>query len=434
MAHSIVVTVICDGMRPDFVDDGLTPTLARLKREGTWFAAHRGIFPSVTRASSASIGTGSHPISHGLRGNSIGLPGPDGLVFHDVGKPEYHAAHRAHFGRWLDRPSLAARAAALGEAIHVSNASPGTAYFHDAEGHGHLFHRCLCHAPGRRDTGERLAAPAGWEGDRIAAARFISELLERRPPAATLWLSEPDKTMHAVPLGDPRHLAAMVLVDGLVGEVARAVDLLREAGHDVLLMVGSDHGHEAVTEVIPVERRLYDAGFKRTLDGGDILVAPQGSAAFVQFAPAAMDRIDEVVDWLGAQRWVAAVHHGEGLRRLGQAPAADMVMIEMAKSEGTNANGVPGLTAMAVRFSEAEEDVRRDCGMHGGRGPWESRPTLIAHGSGFEAGAISTAATSIVDLAPTAAAHLGLRLDGFDGRPLQHGPMAIECGEAARSA
>lgn len=425
MPHPIVVTVVCDGLRPDFVADATTPTLARLRREGTWFAEHHGIFPSVTRASSASIATGSHPISHGLRGNAIGLPGPDGLVFHDVGKPEYHATHFAHFGRWLDRPSLAERVAGAGGAIHVSNASPGTAFFHDAEGHGTLLHRCLCHAPGRIDTGERLAAPAGWEGDRIAASRFVHELLERRPAAATLWLSEPDKTMHAVPLGDPRHIAAMVLVDGLVAEVARTVDRLRDDGHDVLMMVGSDHGHEAVTEVIPVERRLFEAGFKRDLDSGDIVVAPQGSAAFVHFAAAALDRRDEVIDWLGEQHWIGDVHHGERLRRLGQSPAADLVMIEMAKTPGTNVNGVPGLTAMAVRFSEAEDDVRRDCGMHGGHGFWESRPMLLAHGSGFEAGAVSTAATSIVDIAPTAAAHLGLGLDRFDGSPLQHGPGGL---------
>lgn len=419
MPHPIVVLVVCDGMRPDFVDSALTPTLARLRREGTWFGDHRGIFPSVTRASSASIATGSHPISHGLRGNCIGLPGPDGLIFHDVGKPEYHAAHRAHFGRWLDRPSLAARVAGAGGAIHVSNASPGTAYFHDAEGHSTLFHRTLCHRPGRIDTGERLAAPAGAEGDRVATARFVAELLDRRPATATLWLSEPDKTMHAVPLGDPRHLAAMTFVDGRVAEVAAAVDRLRDDGHDVLLMVGSDHGQEAVTEVIPVERRLFEAGFKRDLDSAEILVAPQGSAAFVQFTAEAVDRAADVVDWLGEQPWVAAVHHGEGLAPLGQAPADDIVMIEMAKTDGVNLHGVPGLTAMAVRFSQDEDDIRRDCGTHGGRGAWESRPTLLAHGAGFEAAAITTTATSIVDIAPTAIAHLGLSCDGFDGRPLQ---------------
>lgn len=420
MTRSMVVTVICDGMRPDFVTDETTPGLMRLRRAGTWFDAHAGIFPSVTRASSASIATGCLPASHGLRGNCIALPDGDGLVFHDVGKPEYHAAHRDHFGRWLTRPALAERVTgAGGTALHVSNASPGTAYFHDAEGHGTLLHRTLCHEPGRVDTGERLAAPPGAEGDRVCAARFVDELLARRPTAATLWLSEPDKTMHAAPLGSPRHLAAMALVDELVGHVADAVDRLRDAGVEVLFMVGSDHGHEAVSEVIPVERRLFEAGFKRALDSDEIVVAPQGSAAFVHFARSALDRRGEVAAWLADQPWVDAVHHGEDLGRFGQSPGDDLLAVEMAKTDDVNSHGVRGLTAMAVRFSEDEDDVRRDCGTHGGRGPWESRPTLLAIGGGFPAGAVVTEPTSITDLAPTALAHLGLSVGACDGRPLQ---------------
>lgn len=425
MPRPMVVTVICDGMRPDFVSDATTPTLMRLRREGVWFDAHAGIYPSVTRASSASIATGCRPASHGLSGNCTALPEGDGLVFHDVGKPEYHAAHRAHYGRWLTRPALAERVArAGGAALHVSNASPGTAYFHDAEGHGALFHRTLCHEAGRVDTGERLAAPAGGEGDRVAAARFVEELLARRPSAATLWLSEPDKSMHAAQLGGPRHLAAMSLVDELVGKVAEAVDRLRDAGFDVLFMIGSDHGHEAVTEVVPIERRLFQAGFKRTLDGGDVVVAPQGSAAFVHFAPSALDRRAEVAAWLAEQTWVGVVRRGEDLAPLGQSPNASLLAVEMAKQDGVNAHGVPGLTAMAVRFSEDEEaeddedERRRGCGTHGGRGPWESRPTLIATGGGFAAGLAVRAPTSIIDIAPTALAHLGLPLDAIDGHAL----------------
>jgi len=105
MTHAMVVTVICDGNRPDFVTDATTPAMAALKRAGTWFANQRGIFPSATRASSASIATGSHPISHGLRGNCMGLPIPGGFEFHDAGKPEFFDTYRQHYGRMLARPA-----------------------------------------------------------------------------------------------------------------------------------------------------------------------------------------------------------------------------------------------------------------------------------------------------------------------------------------
>ena len=120
----------------------------------------------------------------------------------------------------------------------------------------------------------------------------------------------------------------------------------------------------------------------------DIVVASQGSSAFIHFADYALSRRDEVADWLGRQSWAGRIIKGENLAELGQIPAADVLAVDMAKSEGSNCNGVPGLTAMAVRFSDNEDAIRRDCGMHGGLGPRETQPTLIAVGNGFPAGGV----------------------------------------------
>lgn len=418
MPHAIVVTVIIDGNRPDFVSDATTPTIAALKRAGTWFDAHRGIFPSATRASSASIATGSFPLNHGLRGNSLGLPIPGGHEFHDAGKPEFFDTYRRHFGRMLGRKAVAEHVADHGGALLASNVSPGAAWFHDSYSHGHMLHRELSYAPGRIAI-DGIEAPAGKVGDIAMTDRFIAFLSERKPAVATLWLSEPDKSMHAAPLGSPTHLAALAHVDAQVARVTTEVERLRDGGHDVLFMIGSDHGHEAVTEVVPVERRLFEAGFKRELDGPEIIVAPQGSAAFIHFGGAALDRRGEVADWLAGQSWVETVFMGEDLADLGQIPGDDLIAIDMAKTDGANINGVPGLTAMAVRFSEDEDDVRRDCGMHGGRGRYETNPTLLAIGAGFAAGTVRTAPSSITDIAPTTLAHLGIDGAVCDGRALQ---------------
>src|SRR5262249_8227961 len=143
---------------------------------------------------------------------------------------------------------------------------------------------------------------------------------------------------------------------------------LCDRGHDVLLFVGSDHGHEAVTDTIPVERRLFEAGFKRELDSPELVGAPSGSSAFIHFGGDALSRGGQVRGRLAEQSWAGRIIKGEDLAELGQAPAADMLALDMAKREGRNRNGVPGLTAYAVRFSEDEDEVRRDCGMHGGLG------------------------------------------------------------------
>lgn len=422
MPHPIVVTVICDGHRPDFVSDETTPHMARLRRAGTWFANHRGIFPSATRASSASIATGSWPRSHGLRGNTVALPVDGGHEVHDAGKPEFYDAYRDHFGRLLARRSLAERVAPLNGALLCSNVSPGAAFFHDSYGHGTLLHRELSYAPGRQPLTETIDAPPGSIGDALLADRFLAVLASNPPSIATLWLSEPDKTMHAFPLGSPEHLLALRAVDDHVGAIGEAVERLRDKGYDVLFLVGSDHGHESVTETIPVERRLFEAGFKTSLESSEIVVAPQGSSAFIHFGASSLSRRAEVASWLGGQPWAGRISSGEDLAELGQIPGDDLLAVDMAKSPGSNRNGVPGLTAMAVRFSEQQDAIRRDRGMHGGLGAYETQPTLIAVGRGFEAGASITKTSRIIDIAPTALAHLDLPLDELDGTALQKWP------------
>lgn len=418
MPHPIAVLVICDGNRPDFVTDETTPHMARLRRAGTWAAAHKGIFPSATRASSASIATGCHPLSHGLRGNAVALPVEGGFALHDAGRPEFFDTFRSHFGRGLMRPSLAERVSGLHGAIIGSNVSPGAAFFHDGESHAHMIHRHLSYTPGRKPVDPVPAGP-GIEGDTAVTSRFIDMLLDRRPSTATLWLSEPDVSMHAAPLGSAVHLKALRKADALVGRVDEAVGRLRDAGHDVLLLVGSDHGHESISKVVPVERLLFEAGFKSTLDAPDLMVVPQGGCAFIHFAGATLGRRAEVSDWLTQQSWVGEVFQGEALAELGQIPGVDVLAIDMVKSPDANINGIPGMSALATRFSQDEEDSLLHCGMHGGRGVYESSPVLIAVGYEFSASSMIAEATSIVDLTPSILQHLGQSVYGLDGTALQ---------------
>ena len=221
------------------------------------------------------------------------------------------------------RPSLSLRAATLQGALLCSNVSPGAAFFHDAEGDGELYHRELSYSRGRVPLACSIAAPAGAVGDAVLADKFTSILMERPPSVATLWLSEPDKTMHAFPLGSPEHLMALRAVDTHVGAVAEAVERLRDRGHDVLLLVGSDHGHESVTETVPVERRLYEAGFQgRPGKPGNC----RSASGIVGLHPFwwrwPVRGVREVAGWLGQQSWAGRIIKGEDLAELGQIPAA----------------------------------------------------------------------------------------------------------------
>lgn len=420
MADRRVVLVICDGHRRDFVRPELCPAIVDLGRSGRRFENHRGVFPSVTRASSASIATGCHPARHGLHGNTMGLPEGDGVVVHDVGPPAFRDAMRLALGRTLKTPTLAERLRDLGGAIVFSNVSPGAAYFQDPDGHGHVYHRAGSFAPGLVPiTGaDRLAIAKDASGDRAMAERFCLEVLrERRPALSVLWLSDPDATMHANELGGPAHRQAIASADSCVARVRATVDALRAAGEDILLIVGSDHGQETVTGAVEVERLLVEAGLKDSLESTEVAVASQGTSGLIYVTPRAASRRAAIEAFMRAQDWAEGVFAGDGLAEIGMAPEGHLHMaFSMAKTETANAHGCVGGSLIVAKAGAGET---LGLGQHGGTGRFEQAPFLVVEGVGFAPGTTCGEPTCIVDIAPTALAHLGVTADGMDGRALQ---------------
>ncbi|MBM3623295.1 MAG: alkaline phosphatase family protein [Alphaproteobacteria bacterium] len=417
MADRRVVLVICDGHRRDFVRPELCPAIVDLARTGRRFDNHRGVFPSVTRTSSASIATGCHPARHGLHGNTMGLPEGDGVVVHDVGPPQFRDAMRRALGRTLKTPTLAERLRDAGGVIVFSNVSPGAAYFQDPDGHGHVYHRAGSFGPGVTPIAP-LDIAKDASGDRAMAERFCGEVLrERRPPLAVLWLSDPDATMHAAELGGPEHLRSIASADSCVAQVRGTVDALRRAGEDILLMVGSDHGQETVTGAIEVDRLLVEAGLKDSLDSTDVAVASQGTSGLIYVAPRAAHRRAHIEAFVRAQDWVDGVFVGDGLAAIGMEPEGHLHMaFSMAKTDAANAHGCPGGSLIVAKAGAAE---KLGLGQHGGTGRFEQAPFLTIEGSGFAPGTVCADPTCIIDIAPTALTHLGMSADDMDGRALQ---------------
>ena len=414
------VVVICDGMRRDLISAQRTPNIWALKSRSRWFGAHRSVFPSVTRSSSASIATGCHPARHGLHGNTMALPEAAGYAVHNVGEPEFVERLRAATGRTLHVPTMAERLRERGGSIVFSNVSPGAAYFQDPDGHGHVYHRSGSYGPGRASlpASEHLTIAHDSAGDWMMTERFCAEVLrDRRPALALLWLCEPDHTQHDAVLGSPEHLAVMAAADRCVGEVAAAVDRLRAAGEDILFVVGSDHGHETIRASIPVERMLYEHGYKRALDSNDIVLAPQGTSGLIYFGDDASDRVSAVAAFLRTQEWAGRVLVENELERAGMRAAQGLrIGLSMAKDDGPNVHGIAGLSDVATRFEPTPRKI--GMGQHGGFGSYEQSPFLLASGNAFTPGDYA-GATCIVDIAPTVMRHLGHAADGMDGCALQ---------------
>jgi arylsulfatase A-like enzyme len=412
------VLVVCDSLRADMVDAATAPTLARLRGEAAHFTAFRGVFPSTTRTSAASIATGCRPSGHGLLGNTMVLDEGAGLACHSAGAPDFLDRLRRATGRALARPTLHERVRGLGAAVAMSNVSPGAAYVHDPEGAGYVYHRSGSFGPGRQRLRDGLAIDVGAEGDDAMTARFCDEVLAgRRPPYAVLWLSEPDHAGHHAPLGSPRHRAAIASADRNVARVLAAVERLEVTGDDILVGVCSDHGMQTIRRLIDVEARLVEAGFNESMSSGDVVVAPQGTAVIVHFSSAARARIDAAADWLRAQDFAGQVVRGEELAALGLPAGGTLaIAVSLAGDDEPNAFGIRGRSDVA-RSAFGGEYLPGD-GQHGGLGDYEQRPFLAMRGPGLAAGAHAGPA-SLIDIAPTILRHLHLPSEGLEGSALQ---------------
>ncbi|MGE0719029.1 MAG: alkaline phosphatase family protein [Alphaproteobacteria bacterium] len=416
------VLVICDGLRADMLDPVSTPHLAALAGRALSFARHRGVFPSVTRVTSASIATGSHPGRHGLQGNVMAIDEGGGLVALSVGDVDFRARLRRATGRTLHVPTLAERLAGHGGAIVMSNVSPGAAHFQDPDGHGWVYHRSGSARPGGAAVAadDELRVSHDAAGDTAMTERFCNDVLgARRPTLAVLWLCEPDHTGHGSPLGSPEYMTALAAADRCVGRVAATVAALPDAA-ETLLLVGSDHGHETVARAIRVDERLVAAGLKAAIDSRDVVVADNGSAALIHLADAARPRLDAILAFLEREDWVGEIHAGAALRAIGQNDATSLaVAVSLRKSAAANGYGIRGTTDRVLASGSTKERI--GWGDHGGLGEYEQRPFLMAHGAGIPAGAVRHGATSVTDIAPTILAHLGLPAAGMDGRTLDLG-------------
>lgn len=415
-----VVIVICDSLRSDLIGPDDAPFLTELSQRAARFIAHRSVFPSTTRTSSASIATGCLPARHGLYGNTQALDEGDGLVCRNAGAPDFRDRMRRATGQTLRVPVLAERLRWHGEtAIVCSNVSPGAAYFQDPDGHGTVYHAAGSYGPGLTpiDDPDSAALKKGIAGDRAMTERFCADIVDGRAPAlALMWLSEPDYSGHHSPLGSPQHRAAIAAADACVRRVFETVRRLDPSGEDILFLTGSDHGMETITEAIDLTGLLVAAGIKAAPDSRDIVVAPQGTSATIFFSDAARGRAADTAAFLRRENWAGQVAAGAELAQVGlPTDTALQVAVAMAADATVNPHGVAG--AAPIVFNPEDSESKVGFGQHGGLGVNEQNPFLIVEGGGFAARRDSRP-TSLIDIAPTVLRHLRMDHDDMDGQAL----------------
>ena len=323
-------------------------------------------------------------------------------------------------GQTLRVPTLAERLRWHGEvSVVCSNVSPGAAYFQDPDGHGFVYHAAGSYGPGRRpvDDPSSAALTKGLAGDRAMTERFCAEILEERAPSlAIMWLSEPDYTGHHAPLGSPQHRAAIAGADSNARQVFDTVRRLDPSGDDILFITGSDHGMETISEAVDITELLISAGIKAAPDSHDVVVAPNGTAATIYFADAARGKVAATADFLARENWAGGVFAGDRLAEIGLPTDTSLqVAVTMAADDRVNPHGVRGYCPIVADASDTESKI--GFGQHGGLGPNEQHPFLIAAGGGFAA-RTENRPTSLIDIAPTVLRHLHMDHDDMDGQAL----------------
>jgi predicted AlkP superfamily pyrophosphatase or phosphodiesterase len=446
----LTVVFVLDGLRPDAITPEDTPTLWQLARDGVRFLDGHAVWPTVTRANAAAIGTGMYPGANGVPGNSMYVAAVD--PNHAFGNDDHTKLLKldaATGGRMVLVKTLGERFAEAGKRLAaVSSGSTGSALLLNPRaprGVGVLVNGYL--EPGRRvawpdEVSDAIlahfgAAPArggAAEPDDAAVAwteRVLREhvLPELKPDVVINWLTEPDHIQHALGAGSPeakRSIAADDRELGLVLEAASQLGLT-----DALnVIVVSDHGFERTGALVNVTQELIGAGLKAGPDSDDVVLASSGQTVLVHVKGRERAVIERVVRFLQAQAWTGVIFTAGGGDRIDGTFGLELVHLAnpergpdiaftFAWSSAPNAYGVPGTTASATT-SGASGPVDGQASNHGSMSPWSVRNTFLAWGRDFKRGVVSRVPVSNVDLAPTLLALAGIEpREPLDGRVLR---------------
>lgn len=428
-----LLVVSIDGLDARYLRDadryGLRiPTLRRLMAEGVWSRAGVvGVYPSVTYPSHATLVTGARPARHGVYGNGLFEPPP---------LPQTGAWY--WFARDLRADALwdAAARRRLTTALVSWPVSTGAGDWNVPEiwqpggtpeqsrerMREHARPRGLLEEVARADA-RLYDAVTKDEGDDMRT-RFAEHLIaEKRPHVALVHLFDFDHFQHDHGPFSPEALALLEKSDAYL---ARLLAAAARAGtlHETAVLVVSDHGFRPATKALHPNVLLERAGLLKWREerdaGGETrrAVGEWRAVAYTSAAYAAvmlkdprdrdaLRRARRAFEPYARRGGVLRVVTRRELDRLGADPRAAFAL---DPSEGYTFEG--GFAADFLADSKGR-------GQHGYLPtPPDYRAAFVASGAGVTRRG-DLGAVRMIDLAPTAARLLGLRLRHAEGRPLR---------------
>ena len=453
------LVLVLDGLRPDSITEQETPNLWRLREDGVNFPNGHAVFPTVTRANAAAIGTGVYPDRNGIFGNTLYVREVDpNRSFNNDNHKNLLRLDAVTGERMVLAKTLGEFLAERGKTLAVvSSGSTGSALLVNPrapKGVGVLINAYW--EPGVRvafpdtvnDTILRRfpAAPkkGGAKDPYLESVSWTGQVLrdyvlpELKPDVIVNWLTEPDHVQHATGAGSAESRAAIRHDDREIGLV---LDGLRELGlaDKTNIIVVSDHGFGHGIFGVNVTDELIKAGLKQGPDSDDVVIASSGQTISLHVRDRNFERISAIVSFLQKQKWTGVLFTagkpgGAGVPVEGQVPGTfALELVHLANSERgpdivftfpwSSAKSPSGVSGSDYTEAAATGPLNGAAGNHGSMSPWTVRNTFLAWGADFKRGVTGRTPVSNVDLAPTLLALMNLDSEAdlarFDGRPLK---------------
>jgi predicted AlkP superfamily pyrophosphatase or phosphodiesterase len=452
--------IVLDGLRPDSITTEDMPNLSRLREQGVNFVNGHSVFPTVTRANSTALGTGTYPSRNGIFGNTLYVREVNpNQAFSNADHGNLLRLDAATNGGMVLAKSLAEYLAESGKTLAVvSSGTTGSALLINPrvlKGVGVLVN-------GNWEAGVRVAFPDAandaiksrfppppkrggakdlWIDTVIWTQRILRDyvLSDIKPHVVVNWMTEPDHIQHGLGAGSPEARTSIRNNDREIGLLLERLGQLGLADKTNIIFV-SDHGFGHNSFAVNVRAELIKAGLKASQDSDDVVVASSGQTMSLHVRDRDPERIGAIVRFLHRQPWTGVVFtagkpSGTETSPDGREPGTfSLELVHLAHpvrgpdivftfpwSSGRNPFGVQGIDyTEAGAFASATGPLTTTAGNHGGMSPWNVRNTFIAWGPDFKRGVTVRTPVSNVDLAPTLIALMNLdkevNVGLFDGR------------------
>jgi predicted AlkP superfamily pyrophosphatase or phosphodiesterase len=417
-AHLIMISI--DGLVPEYYLEparlGLRiPALVKMKLGGAYAEGVEGIFPTVTYPAHTTMITGVRPAVHGIVQNRI---------FEAPTAPQTKEWY--WFANALKTETLWSLAkksglvtAAVGWPVTVgADIDYNVPEIADPKENPPTGKRTEQYAtPGllAKALADTASADKTTDGRRCAISEYIIKTY--KPNLMLIHVIELDGAHHK---NGPRTPPALETTERMDGYLGRIIESTRQAGifDQTTFVLVSDHGFAEVNRkfepnVLLVKEKLITLGSDgKPVDWKAAAWPAGGSCAIVLRDPndkETANKVTSIFTRIAASKGpVARVLNQEELKRMEAVPTA-LLMLDAASgvSFGEELTGPETHDAKDYRGTHGQLPTRA-----------EMRSSLIIYGAAARTGAKLSLAR-MIDIGPTAAAVLGLRLTNAEGSPIQ---------------